>query len=157
MTQSTLLKRIQDDALTARKARDTDKGTFLTTLFSEAGRVGKDDGNRESTEDEVTKVIKKFLSNLEYSLTELDKHGVPADSDLRKQPHFERGLLEAYLPRQATQDDIRAAVAAAIAELAEVSMKQMGVVMGKLKAQFGENFDRTFASDLVKASLNAKA
>jgi uncharacterized protein YqeY len=36
-------------------------------------------------------------------------------------------------------------------------MKQMGVVMGKLKAQFGENFDRTFASDLVKATLSATA
>ena len=157
MTQSLLLKRIQDDALAARKARDTDKGTFLTTLFSEAGRVGKDDGNRESTDDEVTKTIKKFLGNIDYSLTELDKHGVPADSELRKQPHYERGLFEAYLPKQASQDDIRSAVAAAIADLAEVNMKQMGVVMSKLKAQFGENFDRTFASDLVKTSLNPKA
>ncbi|MEX3984081.1 GatB/YqeY domain-containing protein [Paraburkholderia sp. EG287A] len=156
MTQS-LLKRIQDDALAARKARDTAKGTFLTTLFSEAGRVGKDNGSRESTDDEVAKVIKKFINNIDGMLAEFDKRAVPTDSELRTQPHFERALLEAYLPKQATEDEMRAAVAAAIAGLAEVNMKQMGVVMGRLTAQFGENFDRAFASSLVKASLSAKA
>jgi uncharacterized protein len=156
MMQS-LLKRIQEDALTARKARETDKGTFLTTLFSEAAMVGKNDGNRNTTDDEVTKVIKKFINNIDAMLVEFDKRGVPADSELRAQPKFERGLLETYLPQQASQDDIRAAVATAIAGLAEVSMKHMGFVMGKLAAQFGENFDRTFASGLVKASLATKA
>lgn len=157
MTQSVLLKRIQDDALAARKARDTGKASFLTTLFSEAGRVGKDDGNRDSTEDEVVAVVKKFINNIDSTLAEFEKRGVPTDSELRAQPNFERPLLEAYLPKQASEDEIRAAVATAIAALPEVNMKQMGVVMGRLAAQFGQNFDKTFASGLVKKALNEKA
>jgi len=157
MTQSVLLKRIQDDALAARKARDTEKGTFLTTLFSEANRVGKDDGNRDSTEAEVEAVVRKFINGIDSTLAEFSKRGVPADSELRAQANFERPLLEQYLPKQATEDEIRSAVASAVAGLAEVNMKQMGVVMGGLTAQFGLNFDKTFASGLVKAALSAKA
>jgi len=145
---TTLLERISQDSLAARKARETDKALFLTTLLSEAGRIGKDDGNRKSTDAEVTAVIKKFIKNTEETL-----RVVPEGSAARVQPAAELVILTAYLPRQATEDEVRAAVGRYVAELAERNPKQMGVLMGKLNAEFEGNFDKGVASKLVKDAL----
>jgi uncharacterized protein YqeY len=147
---TTLLERIRQDSLAARKARETEKGTFLVTLLAEAAKVGKDDGNRESTDAEVTAVIKKFIKNTDETLRVLG-----ADSAARAQPEAELAILQAYLPRQATEDEVRAAVGRIVAELAERNPKQMGFVMGKLNAEFAGNFDKGVASKLVKGALAA--
>lgn len=145
---TTLIEQIRQDSLAARKARDTIKGTFLVTLMAEAAKVGKDDGNRESTDAEVTAVIKKFIKNTEITLGAL-----AADSALRAQPESELAILKGYLPSQASEDDIRGAIARYVADLAERSPKQVGVVMGKLNAEFNGNFDKGLASKLVKEAL----
>ena len=52
-----LINQIKSDALIARKARKIDTATLLTTLYSEASMIGKNLGNRESTDQEVLQVI----------------------------------------------------------------------------------------------------
>lgn len=157
MTQA-MLKRIQDDALAARKARETDKGKFLTTLFSEAAMEGKNDGNRESTDAEVTTVIKKFLKNNKDAQAAMGQPDgdTPARAASRAQLVLEQALLEAYLPAQASVADVTAAVQDILAAMPDVSIKQMGAVMGKLQAKFGDNFDKALASKLVKDAIAAR-
>ena len=145
---TTLIEKIRQDSLAARKARDTVKGTFLVTLMAEAAKVGKDDGNRESTDAEVTAVIKKFIKNTEETL-----RAIGANEAARTQPEAELAILQAYLPRQASEDEVRAAVARIVGELAERTPKQMGAVMGKLTAEFAGNFEKGLASKLVKEAL----
>ncbi len=145
---TTLIEKIRQDSLAARKARDTVKGTFLVTLMAEAAKVGKDDGNRESTDAEVTAVIKKFIKNTEETL-----RAVGSNAAARVQPELELSILQAYLPRQASEDEVRAAIARLVGELAERNPKQMGVLMGKLTAEFNGNFDKGLASKLVKEAL----
>lgn len=156
MTQ-TLLKRIQDDALAARKARDTNKGKFLTTLFSEAAMEGKNDGNRESTDAEVTTVIKKFLKNNKDAQAAMGQpeRDTPARAASRTQLVLEQALLEAYLPAQASAEEVTAAVQDILKTMPDVSIKQMGAIMGQLQAKFGGNFDKALASQLVKNAIAA--
>ncbi|KVP75419.1 GatB/YqeY domain-containing protein [Burkholderia ubonensis] len=146
---TTLIERIRQDALAARKARETEKGIFLITLLAEAAKVGKDDGNRESTDAEVTAIIKKFIKNTDETLRALGDKA----PDSRARLEAELAILQAYLPRQATEDEVRTAVGRYVAELAERNPKQMGVVMGKLNAEFDGNFDKGLASKLVKEAL----
>ncbi|KVP98232.1 hypothetical protein WJ96_06835 [Burkholderia ubonensis] len=146
---TTLIERIRQDALAARKARETEKGIFLITLLAEAAKVGKDDGNRESTDAEVTAIIKKFIKNTDKTLRALGDKA----PDSRARLEAELAILQAYLPRQATEDEVRTAVGRYVAELAERNPKQMGVVMGKLNAEFDGNFDKGLASKLVKEAL----
>lgn len=152
-----LLAKIQSDSLVARKARQTETATLLTTLFSEAARVGKDDGNRESTDTEVQAVIKKFIKNNDDTLKAL---WIPEKIDRdevrcarRTAIMLEQGTLQSYLPHQATFDEIKRAVAELVAGLPEKTAKQMGVVMAGLNAKFGNNFDKAVASQLVKQAL----
>lgn len=146
---ATLLNRIREDSLAARKAREGDKASFLITLLAEASRPGKDDGNRESTDAEVVKVIKKFIDNTEITLKALGA----TVSDARTRAELELAMLRAYQPKQATEAEVRAAVDTIVASLRERSLKQIGAVMGKLQAQFDGNFDKGLASTLVKAAL----
>lgn len=146
-----LIERIRQDSLAARRARETDKATFLITLLAAAEKEGKDDGNRPSTDAEVTGTIKKFIKSADETLRLLgDKN---PEASARSQA--ELVILNGLLPRQAGEDEIRTAVARYVAELAERTPKQMGVVMAKLNAEFDGNFDKGLASKLVKEGLAA--
>lgn len=142
-----LLDTLKNDALAARKARDAVRSALLTTLVAEAAKVGKDDGNRASTEAEVVAVVKKFIKNTEETLRAVQ--GKPAEA----QAQGELAILKAYLPKQATEEDVRAKVAELVGGLSDRSPKQMGVVMAGLNAAFEGNFDKAVASRIVKTAL----
>lgn len=144
-----LLNQIKEDSFQARKAKETEKATLLVTLYAEASRKGKDNGNRESTDAEVLEVIKKFLKGIKETLDALPASKVEA----RQAAEFEKQILESYLPKQASEEDLRAFIAEVVAGLGEKSPKQMGAVMKALKDKFGGNYDGTVASALVKAAL----
>ena len=63
-----LLSQLKKDALTARKQGAGLRGTLLSTLIAEAEMVGKNAGNRDSTDDEVQGTIRKFLKNNQEAL-----------------------------------------------------------------------------------------
>ena len=65
----------------------------------------------------------------------------------------ESAILTAYLPPLASDAEVQAFIAAIVATLAERSPKQMGVVMGALKARYGSDFDAKQASVWIKDAL----
>ena len=66
----------------------------------------------------------------------------------------ERALIESYLPAAATEQEIEAAVAEALAETGATSLKQMGVAMKAAQARLkGKTVDDKALSDKVRARL----
>jgi hypothetical protein len=59
-----LIQTIKADQVQARKARSA-SASILTTLIGEAEMIGKNAGDRESTDEEVIAIIKKFIKNLD--------------------------------------------------------------------------------------------
>ena len=55
-----LVKKITDDLLNVRKEKKKKDSAFLSTLLGEVRMVGKNNGNRETTEDEAINTIQKF-------------------------------------------------------------------------------------------------
>lgn len=146
-----LIEKIRQDSLAARKARDTLKATFLVTLLAEASKVGKDDGNRESTDSEVVAVVKKFAKNNEMTLASVGT--AEASTEVRKALEMEQAILAAYLPKQVALGELQAAIVAAVSRLETRNPKQMGAVMAELKSTLGDTFDKAIASKLVKEAL----
>ena len=142
-----LLAQLKKDSLLARKAADRVRGTLLSTLIGEAETVGKNAGNRESTDDEVQQTIRKFLKNNQEAL------GVIKDADRRAALEQESAILVAYLPPMAGEAEVKAFVAETVAGLADRSPRQMGVVMGALKGKYGSSFDAKQANAWVKEAL----
>ena len=143
-----LLAQLKNDSLLARKAADRVRGTLLSTLIGEAEMVGKNAANRESTDEEVQQTIRKFLKNNQEAL------GVIKDEERRAVLEQESAILTAYLPPLASDAEVQAFIAASVATLAERSPKQMGVVMGALKARYGSDFDAKQASAWIKDALS---
>lgn len=146
-----LLETLKNDALAARKAREAVQSALLTTLVAEAARIGKDDGNRDSTDAEVVAVVKKFIKNTEETLRALNAK--PDAKDAAQQAARELEILKAYLPKQATEADIRAKATELVSQLADRSPKQMGAIMAGLSAAFEGNLDKALASRIVKEAL----
>ena len=65
-------------------------------------------------------------------------------------------IIKNFLPTQLTSDEMKQAIATAITETGAGSIKDMGQVMGYLKAHFAGQMDFSSASQDVKAALMAK-
>jgi uncharacterized protein len=142
-----LLETIQRDSLEARKARESEKATTLVTLFAEASRPGKDAGNRTSTDEEVIKVVRKFIKGLDDSLQVLTQPEAIARAQREKH------VLSAYLPSQLSGEALVRAIEGIVAPMVDKSAKSMGLVMNALRTQYGGAYDGAEASKLVKSIL----
>ena len=74
-------------------------------------------------------------------------------AELAAQEREEIAIISAYLPKQMSEADIKAAIAAAIAETNAAGIKDMGKVIGALKAKYTGQMDFGKASGMVKAAL----
>ena len=70
-----ILEKIKNASLAARKAKEALAATLLTTLYSEAVNVGKNNGNRDTTDAEAVAVVKKFLKGVDETISYLEKTG----------------------------------------------------------------------------------
>jgi len=143
-----LLDQLNSEYMTARKEKNQVKANLLGTLISEARMIGKNDGNRETTDDEVLTLVKKFLKANEEAVAALEKSG--RDSNQEKE---EKVILEGYLPQQLTTEELEKAIAEIVSGLAEKSPKAMGQVMAELKSAFPNRFDGKAASEISRRLL----
>jgi len=134
----TLLNKIKQDSLTARKARDTVASNLLGTLVSEAAMVGKNAGNRDSTDEEVLKVVKKFLDNAKDTLK------LVGNSNAIEQ---EIVILHGYMPLQLTEAQLKE-----IIDQLKLSNPgcTIGAVMANLKTYYEGQYDGKLASQLFR-------
>ncbi len=79
-----------------------------------------------------------------------DKNGRP---ELAAQEREEIAVISTFLPQPMSEDEVSAAIKAAIAETGAASIKDMGKVIALLKAQHAGKMDFGKASGLVKAAL----
>jgi uncharacterized protein YqeY len=143
-----LIERVQQEQVEARKRRDKVAGACLTALLSEARMVGKNAGDREPTDAEVVQVVRKSLKSAHELLEAAGSAGrdtTQVSADIR--------LLETFLPQQMTEEEIRTAAKEYIEELGISEPKQMGQVMGMLKKNHPGEYDGKTASQVVRDLL----
>ena len=75
-------------------------------------------------------------------------------TELADKEKAELAVIEEFLPKQMSEDETRAAIAAIKTELSADGMKDMGRVMGELKSRHGATLDMSKASGLVKEALS---
>lgn len=141
----TVLNKIREDLLAARKSRETVTANALTALVGEAVMVGKNNGNRESTDDEVLATVRKFIKNLEETKRNLVAHNkdtVVCEEEIK--------ILSQYLPKQMNEDELRAAINSIVSEHTSANM---GLIMKLLKEKYNGLYDGKLASELTKQLL----
>lgn len=98
----------------------------------------------------VVDVLQKMAKQRRESITLYEQGGRQELADVEK---AELVVIEEFLPAMMSEDEVKAAIAAIIAELGAEGMKDMGKVVGALKARHGSQLDMGKASGLVKAAL----
>jgi uncharacterized protein len=146
------MQEIKKAQVQSRKDRNEVFSSVLTTLLGEAEMIGKNAGNRESTDAEVVAVVKKFIKNIDETIAVLTKASVPDTAKIGKF-NQEKVVLSAYLPKQLTEDELRQAMKDIVASNSLVGPKAMGTLMKELKAKFEGQYDGGLASKLSKEVL----
>ena len=146
-----LQDKIIADLTEAMKAKDADKlGTLRMVKANLMNR--KIDKGSELTDDEVMKALQSLVKQRRDSIEQYEAAG---RSELAAKEAAEIAVIEVYLPQAATQEEISAAVDAAVAETGASSMKDMGAVMKAAMVNLaGKTADGKLVSEAVKAKLS---
>jgi hypothetical protein len=141
--------RISDDVKTAMKARAAQRLGALR-LLTAAIKQREVDERIDLDDAQVVGVIEKMIKQRRDSIAQYEKGG---RADLAAQEQFEIDVLSAYLPQQATEAEIDAVVAAAVAATGAKGVADMGKVMARVKAELAGRADMGKVSAQVKARL----
>jgi uncharacterized protein YqeY len=111
----------------------------------EARTTGKEIGD-----EEILALLQKMVKSRQESMEIYEKNGRP---ELAAQEREEIAIISTFLPQPMSDEEVTAAIRAAIAETGAASIKDMGKVITLLKSQHAGKMDFGKASGLVKAAL----
>lgn len=148
-----LRERFTTEMKEAMKAGD--KRKLATVRLIQAALKDKDieargAGKGQATDDEILGLLQKMIKQRQESMAIYDQNGRP---ELAQAEREEAEIISSFLPQQLDEAETRAAIEKAIAETGASSMKDMGKVVGALRAQFAGRMDFAKASALVKEML----
>ena len=142
-------KKISDDLKMAMKAGDKPRVATLR-LINAAIQSAEIEAKKPLDDAGIATVMTKMVKQRRDSIAQYTSGGRP---DLAATEQAEIEIIEGYLPKQMDEGAIATAVAAAISEVGATSVKDMGKVMGVLKAKYAGQMDFQKASAAVKAAL----
>ncbi len=120
-----LKRELQTALKAAMRAKDKDRRNAIRLLQSAVKQV-EIDSRSELDNDAVLKILQKEAKKRREAIDELERAGRYDDADGEK---FELAVIEGFLPRQLTAEELRPIVQAAVLEAGATSMKQMGQIM----------------------------
>jgi uncharacterized protein YqeY len=137
----------------AMKARDADRTGTLRMIGAAIKdrdietRVG---GSGTASDDELKQLLAKMIKQRQESAAVYEQNARP---ELAAKEKAEIAVIQEFLPRQLSEAEVAAAIDEAIAETGAASMKDMGRVMGALKAKYTGMMDFAAANGAIKAKL----
>ena len=145
----TLRDRINEDMKNAMRAREAEKLGALRLLL--AAMKQREVDERITLDDAaVVSVIEKMMKQRRDSIEQYEK---AQRQDLADKEKYEISVLEGYLPKRLSQQEVEAAIAEAIAATGAQGAADMGKVMGIVKPRLAGRADMGQVSALVKAKL----
>jgi uncharacterized protein YqeY len=150
-----LIEQIQKDITAAMKAREEHRLSTLR-MVKTALKNREIDKMAPLDDKEAQQVLSTLIKQRKESVEQFTKGG---RQEMADKEAAEITLIETYLPKSASEDQIAAGVTAVIAEMGSPTMKDMGTVMKNVMARFnaaGQRVDGKQVSEAVKRELTPK-
>ncbi len=144
-----LKETIAKDLKEAMKAKDSFTRDTLRFLMSAIKQV-EVDTRKELSDEDVIKIIQKSVKQREEAATQYKEGG---REDLYEKEMKEAEILKRYLPKQLSDEELRAQLEAIIEEVGATSMKDMGKVMGVATKKLAGRADGRRINQMVKEIL----
>jgi uncharacterized protein YqeY len=139
------------DAMKARDERRVSTLRLMNAAIKDKDIEARGLGKPALSDEDLLAVFQKMVKQRQESAELYDKGG---RQDLVDQEKAEIEIITAYLPKQMSEDEMKAAIAAAVQEAGAATIKDMGKVIGALKAKYTGQMDFAKASGLVKGLLS---
>ena len=130
--------------------KDVKRRDVIRTLLSAIKQVEIDTRKEVSPEDAVG-ILQKEAKKRRESIDEMEKAG---RTDLAEQEKYELALIESFLPKQLSRDEIAVIVQETIAQTGVTSSKEMGKLMGALMPKVKGLADGKLVNEVVREALS---
>lgn len=144
-----LLDQVQNDTKDAMRAGDRERVGALRLIADALQKANKDGGGDQA--DEVAVLQRERKRRLEAA----DAYRDAGRDDLAGNESREAEIIEAYLPQQMSDEELRAIVGDVVAESGAASPKEMGKVMSQVMPKVQGRADGKRVSSMVKELLTA--
>ena len=145
----TLKAQISEDMKTAMRAKDSVRLGAIRLLLS-AIKQREVDERIELQDADVITVIEKMLKQRRDSITAFESANRTDLADIEK---FEVTVLQTYMPKQLSDDDLNQIITQVIADSGATGAKDMGKVVGLVKPLVAGVADMGKVSSLIKSRL----
>lgn len=151
-----LRDKITDGLKTAMKAKDTARLSTLRLVnaaIKDREIAMRGDGNSQGVTDaDILAILGKMVKQRQESVRTYEEGG---RLELAEAEQAEIAIIEEFLPRQLTDDEVDAAIEKAITATEASSIRDMGRVIGQLKSQYTGQMDFAVVGPRVKDRLGA--
>lgn len=134
-----VVEQLKKRSMALRKERNPSAPSIQFAL-SEIEKVGKNSGNRETTEDEAIRVVQKLIATIDENLR------VVKSDEYRIALNFEKQILQEVLPQMASEEEVRSLLTDILGTTAP---KNKGVAMKVIRDEFGAKVDMKRAGEIV--------
>jgi uncharacterized protein len=138
------------EAMKAGDARRVSTLRLVNAALKNADIEARGQGRAPLGDDDMLSLLQKMIKQRHESVELYDQGG---RAELAQQEREEIAIISAYLPKQMSEDEVKAAISDAIEDTGAAGMKDMGKVIAALKGKFAGKMDFAKASGLVKAML----
>ena len=139
------------DAMRAKDAPRLSTLRLINAAIKDKDIAARTDGQDAGVPDEdILAILAKMIKQRLDSITAYEEAG---RLELAEKERAEVTVIEEFLPRQLNEVEISAAISAAIAEIEASSIRDMGRVMGALKAKYAGRMDFSKAGAVIKGLL----
>ena len=144
-----LKEKLLEDLKTAMKDKDVIRKNTVQMIRAGILQIEKDTGE-EVNDDKIIDIIAKEMKKKKDAIIDFEK---AERSDLIEQTNQEMKILEEYLPKQLTKEELEAEVSKIIKKVGATSLKDMGMVMKEAKSEIGARADGRTINEIVKKLL----
>ena len=145
---------IKTATVTAMKAGDKPRTAALRLIGAKIKDRDIELRTASQLPDDDAMVVEVLMKMAKQRRESIEMYQSGGRQELADQEKTELAVIEEFLPRQLSEEEIRAAIGAIKVELGAESVKDMGRVMAELRARHATSLDMSKASGLVKEALS---
>ena len=141
-----LKEKLMEDLKESMRNKDVIRKNTIQMVRAAILQIEKDKGI-EVEDDRILEIISKEVKTKKDVLKDFEK---AERKDLIDQTNQEISVLQEYLPKQLTREEVKAEVEKIIAEIGATSMKDMGAIMKEAKAKMGASAEGKTINEVAK-------
>ncbi len=148
---SSLKDRIKDDMKAAMRAKDKERLKIVRMILAAIKQIEVDE-RIELDDERIVLTLDKMLKQRRESIKQFNEAG---RSDLTEIEEVEVLVIQDFLPKALSSEEIEEMVVKAVSDSSAESIKDMGKVMGILRPQMLGRADMSVVSSVIKVKLGA--